>query len=218
MTAFDRAVFLRPIAHRGLHDRAAGRTENSTPAFAAAIARGVGIECDLRPGRDGLPVVFHDETLERVTNSTGPLAQHTAASLATVHYGDGSPVATFAELLQQTAGQVPLIVEIKSEWEPPGQAFISEVARLSLAYTGPLALMSFDPAVMTVMRALAPSIPRGMVSGLYQSEDGDTWWSDKIDEERAYRLAHLLASTNQRRILCSDLSSGATNTSGCEAS
>lgn len=192
MTVFDRAAFLRPIAHRGLHDRAAGRTENSTPAFASAIARGAGIECDLRPAKDGLPVVFHDETLERVTGSSGPIAQHTAASLASVRYADGSHVSTFAELLQQTAGAVPLIVEIKSEWEPPDQTFLSEIARLSLTYNGPLALMSFDPAVMTAVRALAPSIPRGIVSGLYESDDGDRWWDDKIDEDRAYRLAHLL--------------------------
>ena len=190
MTVFDRASFLRPIAHRGLHDR--GITENSSPAFEAAIGKGFAIECDLRPAKNGLPVVFHDETLERVTGSSGALAQHTTESLSGVHYADGSKVSTFAELLQQTAGQVPLVVEIKSEWEPPDQAFLAEIARLALAYSGPLALMSFDPGVMLVIRALAPSIPRGIVSGTYKSEDGDTWWADKIDTNRAYRLAHLL--------------------------
>ncbi len=193
MASLDRAAFLRPIAHRGLHDAAQGRTENSRPAFEAAIARGFGIECDLRPARDGLPVVFHDETLERVTNSTGLIVNHSADTLHDVLYPHcKTHVMTFAQALQLTAGRVPLLVELKSEWEPPGSRFMAEIARLASAYQGPLALMSFDPAVMIALRALAPSVPRGIVSGLYESEDGDTWWADKIGADRAFRLAHLL--------------------------
>ena len=45
----DRSAFLKPIAHRGLHDAAKGIIENTVPAFEAAIARGYGIECDVRP-------------------------------------------------------------------------------------------------------------------------------------------------------------------------
>lgn len=192
MTLIDRAVFLRPIAHRGLHDLNAGRTENSRAAFEAAIAGSFGIECDLRPGRDGLPIVFHDEALERVTSSQGLISQHTAESLRQVLYADRSTVMTFAELLQLVQGRVPLLVEIKSEWEPPDPAFLAEIARQAQSYQGPIAVMSFDPAVLIAMRALAPSIPRGIVSGLYESENGDTWWAEKIGKERAYRLAHLL--------------------------
>ena len=193
MMHFDRAAFLRPIAHRGLHNEAAGRTENSRPAFAAAIAQGYGIECDLRPAKGGLPVVFHDETLERVTDSSGPIALQSGESLKKVLYPSSATcVMTFEELLQLVQGRVPLLVEIKSEWDPPDAAFLSEIARLAIAYKGPLALMSFDPAVMIALRAFAPAIPRGMVSGLFKSEDGDTWWADKIDKDRAFRLAHLL--------------------------
>ena len=193
MVQLDRAAFLRPIAHRGWHNNEAGRTENSRPAFAAAIDQGYGIECDLRPAKDGLPVVFHDETLDRITNSKGPIAHHTAESLQHVLYpGSTTCVMTFEELLQLVRGRVPLLVEIKNEWEPPDTVFLAEIARLSRTYQGPLALMSFDPAVLVVLRALAPAVPRGMISGLYESEDGDTWWADKITKERAYRLAHLL--------------------------
>ncbi|OYX02367.1 MAG: glycerophosphodiester phosphodiesterase, partial [Rhizobiales bacterium 32-66-8] len=41
------ALFPRPIAHRGLHDRAAGIVENSASAFEAAIADDFAIECDV---------------------------------------------------------------------------------------------------------------------------------------------------------------------------
>jgi len=192
MTLLDRSQFLRPIAHRGLHDATAGPMENSRAAFEAAIARGFGIECDLRPAKGGLPAVFHDKTLERVTSSTGAIARHTAESLKSVRYPDGTSVMTFEALLQLVQGRVPLLVEIKSEWDPPDAAFLSEIAMLCQAYAGPLAVMSFDPAVLTAMRALAPSIPRGIVSGLFESETGDTWWAAKLSRERAYRLAHLL--------------------------
>jgi glycerophosphoryl diester phosphodiesterase len=186
------AAFLKPIAHRGLHDPARGRIENSAAAFEAAIAHGYGIECDLRPAACGTPMVFHDETLTRLVESPAALNNLDAAALKRLRYrGDNSPIVEFAALLELTAGREPLLVEIKSEWEPPDRRFLLGIAALSTAYTGPLALMSFDPAVMTAIRELAPDVPRGIVSGLYE---GPGWWRDKLDEKRAYALSHFLES------------------------
>ncbi len=186
------AAFLKPIAHRGLHDPARGRIENSTAAFEAAIDRGYGIECDVRPAACGTPIVFHDATLTRLVDSPDALRAIDAAALRRLRYrGDGSPVLELAALLEMVAGREPLLIEIKSEWEAPDQRFVQNIARLSAAYSGPLALMSFDPAVMTTVKELAPGVPRGMVSGLYE---GEGWWRDKLDAERAYRLSHFLES------------------------
>ncbi len=185
-------LFLRPIAHRGLHSREAGRIENTAPAFAAAIEAGFGIECDLRPALKGLPIVFHDETLDRLVDGTGPVADLGPTTLARLRYKEqDTRILTFAEFLAQVGGRVPLLVEVKSEWEPPDIVFLSEIAQLALDYGGPLALMSFDTEVMTVLRELAPQIPRGVVSGGYKDEHGETWWRDRIDDERASRLARL---------------------------
>jgi glycerophosphoryl diester phosphodiesterase len=186
------AVFLKPIAHRGLHDPARGRIENSAAAFEAAIAHGYGIECDLRPAACGTPMVFHDATLARLVESAEALNALDAAALRRLRYrGDNSPIVEFAALLELTAGREPLLVEIKSEWEPPDKRFLQGIAALSKVYTGPLALMSFDPAVMTAIRELAPGVARGIVSGLYE---GAGWWRDKLDEQRAYALSHFLES------------------------
>ena len=76
----DRDTFVRPVAHRGLHDRTAGRLENTAPAFQAAIDKGYGIECDLQPADDGTPMVFHDDKLDRLVAATGPIAAYTPAS------------------------------------------------------------------------------------------------------------------------------------------
>lgn len=189
-------AFLRPIAHRGLHSAAKGIVENTGPAFEAAIAKGYGIECDLRPASGGLPIVFHDVMMDRLTTETGPVAALGPGDLAAVrHRGDaGAPILSFHALIELVRGRVPLLVEIKSEWGPPDLAFLGEIARLARSYPGPIGLMSFDPAVMAALKELAPGVPRGIVSGSYLYPDGRRWWADKIDAGRSRQLAALLCS------------------------
>ena len=168
----DRATFLRPIAHRGLHDASQSVIENTIPAFAAAIQRGYGIECDVRPLADGTPVLFHDATWERLVEAPGPVAALDPADLAKLRYrGTDQRIATFADLLYLVGGVLPgrntydphravdpletaapLLVEIKSDWAAPHPAFLAKIAELASAYRGPLALMSFDPAVMAALQ------------------------------------------------------------------
>ena len=54
----------RPIAHRGLHNKAGGIWENTAPAFANAIKGNYAIECDLQISADGEAMVFHDAKLD----------------------------------------------------------------------------------------------------------------------------------------------------------
>ena len=182
--------FLRPIAHRGLHGK--GLVENSGPAFEAAIVGGYGIECDLQALADGTPMVFHDETLERLVDATGRLDALTPKALARLRYrGTDTPILSFAGLLELVGGAVPLLVEIKSAWGPPVAGFLEQIASLATAYRGPVALMSFDPAVMAAMKRLAPGVARGLVSGSYRAVNGDNWWADRLTPERAEELREL---------------------------
>lgn len=204
MSRLDRAAFLRPIAHRGLHDAARGVIENTAPAFEAALARGFGIECDLRPASGGWPIVFHDAMLDRLVEGRGDVAALTPTNLARLRYRDSpaTPLSSFADLLDLVGGRVPLLVEIKSEWTPPDADFLGLVTSLAAGYRGPLALMSFDPAVMAACADLAPKIPRGIVSGLYRRADAvpearlrhDDWWDEQLSPDRQERLSHLLES------------------------
>jgi glycerophosphoryl diester phosphodiesterase len=188
----DRAAFLRPIAHRGLHDAKRGIIENTGPAFEAAIAAGYGIECDVRPIRGGVPIVFHDKTLNRLIKGRGPLADVKERDLKTFQYRiGGATILTLAGLLDLVDGRVPLLIEIKSEWQPPDHEFIANIARLVSNYRGPVALMSFDPDVMIAVRSLVPEVPQGIVSGSYA---GAGWWSRKINRKRAIALRNLLES------------------------
>jgi glycerophosphoryl diester phosphodiesterase len=189
----DRATFLCPIAHRGLHDAAEGIVENTGPAFEAAIVKGYGIECDVRPAVDGAPLVFHDLTLERLTQGSGPVSALAPGCAAKLPFkgSDVTGILTFADLLALVGGRVPLFAEIKSEWKPPDPAFVVNIANLATAYRGPLALMSFDPAVMAEMKNLAPGIPRGIVTGSYRFPDGTPWYPDQLSDARRAALANL---------------------------
>lgn len=192
---FDKSQFFRPIAHRGLHDAAKGIVENTAPAFAAAIAKGYGIECDLRAADGGMPIVFHDDTLERLVAGSGPVGRLKPADLKTLrHKFSDQPIMAYADLLEMVAGKVPLLVEVKGEWEPPNLEYLRQIADISWRYRGPLALMSFDPAIVTALGALAPGVPRGIISGVYRNDDPEGWWGNVLTPERQERLTHLLES------------------------
>jgi glycerophosphoryl diester phosphodiesterase len=165
----DRAAFVRPIAHRGWHDRAEGRLENTAPAFQAAIAKGYGIECDLQAAADGTPMVFHDPTLDRLVTASGPIAAYAPRTLARLRYrGQDEKILTFGQLLDCVGGRVPLLVEVKRNGRGPQPRFLENIARLAGAYKGPIALMSFDRAVVAALGELAPSVARGSVIGSTQ--------------------------------------------------
>jgi glycerophosphoryl diester phosphodiesterase len=71
----------QPIAHRGLHDAALGVIENTLAAAEAAIAGGFAIECDVQLSADEEVFVFHDETLDRLTDARGALVEMSAAQI-----------------------------------------------------------------------------------------------------------------------------------------
>ena len=72
-------LFTRPIAHRGLHDELT--PENSLSAFSRAVKAGFPIELDVRPIDDGSVVVFHDDSIKRMTNRDGYVCKLSKADL-----------------------------------------------------------------------------------------------------------------------------------------
>jgi len=188
----DRAQFIRPIAHRGLHDRSAGILENTGPAFVAAVEGNYGIECDLQPASDGTPFVFHDRALRRLVDSDKLIDALSPAEISKLRYrGLDVPILSYAEFLALVGGRVPLVVEIKSEFDEPKAGFLEAITSLTQAYKWPICLKSFDPAVMARCRALAPDIPRGIIATDFTVNN---WWPSKIDASRAISLTYLLES------------------------
>lgn len=164
----------RPIAHRGLHDAKQGVIENTRSAFAAAIEAGYAIECDLQASLEGEAVVFHDETLDRLMNAKGLVAQHSTAELKAMKFKAGSDhIQTLGDLLAQVAGRVPLVIELKSLWDG-NEALTRRAVEVVKDYDGAFAFMSFDPKVIERVRELAPDIVRGIVADRVTHPDYQT--------------------------------------------
>ncbi|MFW2541128.1 glycerophosphodiester phosphodiesterase family protein [Primorskyibacter sp. 2E107] len=178
MPVFPQIFLERPIAHRGYHDVAAGRPENSRAAFEAAIAAGYGIELDLQLSKDGVPMVFHDYDLQRLTGARGPVQQKTAAELAAIPLLHGDEcIPTLPDVLALVAGRAPLLIEIKDQDGAMGAgigALEAATAQALAHYDGPVALMSFNPHSVIRMAGLMPDTPRGITTCTYRAEDWPT--------------------------------------------
>lgn len=160
----QRVAWLRGtiFAHRGLHGP--GLPENSPAAFAAAAARGFGIECDVRKSSDGQAVVFHDDALDRLTAEAGPVGARTAAQLAGIRLSGGEDtIPSLRAVLDQVAGRVPLLIELKSRRDRRVGALCLAVRRVLEGYRGRHAVMSFDPRVSRWFAAHSPFTVRGLV-------------------------------------------------------
>ena len=150
------------FAHRGLHG--GGVPENSLSAASAAIARGLGIECDVQKSRDGTAMVFHDWELDRLTAEHGELSARTAAALGQVMLtGSSDRIPTLRELLDLVRSRVPLLIEIKAKREKRPAPLCLTVRRVLEGYRGPHAVMSFDPRVGHWFRRHSPHTTRGLI-------------------------------------------------------
>ena len=149
-------------AHRGLHG--VGVPENSLAAAEGAIARGMGIECDIQRSLDDHPVVFHDWDLGRLTGRQEAAGELDADNLETLSLlGTDQRPMRLARFLAAVAGRVPLLIEIKSQPGYDVEWTCSSVAWLLDVYQGDVAVMSFDPRVPEWFADQASRITRGLV-------------------------------------------------------
>ncbi|MFV2034003.1 MAG: glycerophosphodiester phosphodiesterase family protein [Halocynthiibacter sp.] len=162
-----------PIAHRGYHDRSSGRPENSLAAFRQAVAAGYAIELDVQASRDIRPMVFHDYDLKRLTGTDGLIQSRTASDIAALTLMGGSEsVPSLSDVLKLVSGRVPLLVELKDQDGALGAnvgPLEQAVARELAEYAGPVALMSFNPHSVAALGTFAPHLPRGLVTGSFES-------------------------------------------------
>ncbi len=178
-----RPTFDRPIAHRGLHNRAAGVIENSRSAFEAAIARNFAIECDVQLSSDGVPLIFHDEDLERLTGLKGPFSGRTAAELlATPLLGSAASDAPqrLTEFLEQIDGRALLQIELKRQGDAQkSETLAREAAKAIAAYKGPVTVESFDPKLLMLIRRHGYKGPLGIITYRYDQPDWDSFLSNR---------------------------------------
>ena len=162
----------RLIAHRG-----GGRLapENTLAAMRAGRARGYAmVEFDAKLSRDGMPILLHDDTLERTTDGAGPAAGHDFAELAALDAGSwhspayaGEPVPTLRALARYTlANGLASNVEIKpcpGRERETGLAVARAAAALWQDAAVPPLLSSFSETALAAAAGAAPALPRALL-------------------------------------------------------
>lgn len=154
------------VAHRGLFNNR-DIPENSIPAFEKAAANGFGIEMDVQASSDGVLVVFHDDTLDRMTGVHGKLCDFTFEELRTFRLLDTEcQIPTFEEFLQAANG-ANLVVEIKTH-KNIGETE-QKVYDALKNYKGNFCIESFNPIIIRWFRVHAPEVIRGTLSCAYEN-------------------------------------------------
>jgi glycerophosphoryl diester phosphodiesterase len=177
----------RPVAHRGLHDRARGIIENMPGAAQAAIDGNFGIECDIQLTADGEAMVHHDDALGRLTEGSGTLLKMTVAELKAVKFKDTSErMMSLGDLCALVKGRVPLVIEVKSHFDGD-RKLIKRMAEVLAAYSGPVVGMSFDPDQVLALREAMPELPRGIIA--QRSYDDEDW--KKLTEKQRRGMLQL---------------------------
>ncbi|MBX3737523.1 MAG: glycerophosphodiester phosphodiesterase [Candidatus Didemnitutus sp.] len=154
------ALSSRPliIAHRGA---SAERPENTLAAFRRALALRVdGIELDVHVTRDGVPVVFHDADLRRLTGVRGRIASRTWRELRPLRVRGVEPIPRLVDVLRLTRGRCVVQIELKAGVPVAPVVRAVQAARASDA----VILASFSAALVRDARRLAPAIPRMLIS------------------------------------------------------
>ena len=188
----SKGIFDRPIAHRGLHDRGAGIIENSRSAFARAIEQGFAIECDVQLTRDGVPVIFHDDKLERLTGLPGYVREISSDELlktALLGSATGDCPQTLGQLLEQVAGKVLLQVELKRQLPAKTRPLAAVAAANVARYKGEVAFESFDPRLLIEARRAGFAGQIGIITERYVATGEDY---EGLSDFHRFVLRHLL--------------------------
>ncbi|MEM1632469.1 MAG: glycerophosphodiester phosphodiesterase family protein [Thermofilum sp.] len=145
------------VAHRG----ASGyEPENTLRAVRRAIEMRVdAVEVDVRVSRDGVPVVIHDESLERTTSGRGMVKDMTVVELKKLDAGKGERIPLLEEVLDEVKGKVVLFLELKElEAVVPSLRLVEERKMLDQVL-----FISFDKVALSTVKARVPEAHIGLI-------------------------------------------------------
>lgn len=161
----------QPFAHRGFHSVELGLPENSLSSFDEALKRGYGVELDVHLSADGIPVVFHDEELDRMTGREGRVDELSLVELKKLRLiGSDEPLPSLKEALLQINGERPVLVEVKNYGQPVGP-LEQAVAEVLDAYEGAFFIQSFNPMTLKWFLKHRPTFHRGLISWGFPVEE-----------------------------------------------
>lgn len=166
MNIFDTWLCNKYIAHRGLHNELV--PENSLASFENAIKHGYAIEIDVRPLSDGTVVVFHDETLGRMTGADGFISNYSYDDIKSLRLlKTNERIPTLEEVLSFVDGRTPILIEIKNMGKV---GFEKNVWKAISKYKGEYAIQSFNPYSLEWFKLNAPHVKRGQLASFFKGE------------------------------------------------
>jgi glycerophosphoryl diester phosphodiesterase len=163
------------VAHRGY---SSVLPENTLAAYLSAMRAGADfVEIDVHTSADGVPVVSHDQTVDRTTDGTGDVAALPSSYLATLDAGSwfhsifaAQKLPTFAQMLELVeSGSSDMLLEIKG---PETSAEVERVVDMIVAagLEDRVVIQSFDTNVLRFAREHAPQIERGLLRGTIDAD------------------------------------------------
>lgn len=150
-------------AHRGLYEKDQSVPENSLEAFRRAAAGGYGVELDVQLSSDGAVVVFHDDTVDRMTTEQGRVDSFTLRELQAMPLmGTEHRIPLFTDVMAVLDTKSPTIVELKST--PNYPELCQKTLAILRTLKGPYCVESFDPHIVRWFCKNAPDILRGQLT------------------------------------------------------
>ena len=156
----DSWIFDVPISHRGLFDNIF--KENTEPAFLNSIAHNYAIETDVQLTLDGVLVCYHDDNLKRGFNIDKDIRDVNYSEIKNLKaFGGDYPIMTFSDFLKLVDGQVPILIEVKTQKQKGiEQKIIEELEN----YKGKFAIQSFNPKIIKNFSKLKPNYTLGILT------------------------------------------------------
>ena len=150
-------------AHRGLYEKDQTVPENSLEAFRRAAENGYGVELDVQLSKDGAVVVFHDDTVDRMTDAKGRVDSFTLEELQAMPLkGTEHRMPLFTDVMAVLDGRSPTIVELKST--PNYKELCTKTLAILRTLKGPYCVESFDPRIVRWFYKNARDLVRGQLT------------------------------------------------------
>ena len=193
-------------AHRGLYEKDQSVPENSLEAFRRAAQSGYGVELDVQLSKDGAVVVFHDDTVDRMTTEKGRVDSFTLEELRAMPLKETEHrMPLFTDVMAVLDGVSPTIVELKST--PNYPELCSKTLAILRTLKGPYCVESFDPRIVRWFYKNAPDLTRGQLTESFSHwrKEGAPLWKALIMHTLCMNfLTHpqFIAYGRGRRPLC----------------
>ncbi|OAX48247.1 glycerophosphodiester phosphodiesterase [Paenibacillus sp. AD87] len=156
-------MIIQAVAHRGYPSK---YPENTMSSFLKAVELGfTHLELDVHLSKDGIPVVIHDHTLDRMTNGTGRVADYTASELQSLEIRQDEHIPTLEEVLRALKGKIQLNIELKQmgSYYPLLEERVLEVIE-ELSMLDQVFITSFDFDALEKIRERSGDVRIGLIT------------------------------------------------------